>query len=523
MARTFIRQDVQIAQSDVYDDTVAAGATMESAPGNIEDDLNSLRSQIKRAIYDDGVGNWYDDIPTVNSKKRGIFDLNTDLDDLEEKKILCRANVLTDITVTAAQNWEILNVAGSEAPTQVAAVALTQNGAVVAQSALSAGAFDVHELIEIAGPDALNPKNLCVIRDASTGQVIQSSGRDVFGLLQYESTGADGAAFNDTSAGARVKISFVRPNATFDDLEAVPVADIENTVVNYHYIYRNNLDNLTEDCTLSNLNFVDQSASVDVTRQNAYNNQGTAPVELANNADLDLGASIEWAIRDAADADLLNIAEDSAGSGTTMTVGADVDVYQNNAADVDFDSGITVNEGGTRPIDIGVSDGILATTAGDLEVRAAGELYLDDSNQTGSTWAQTAGIKLSETTAEWDNFEAAFGEVSILNAILQAFGAAATRTKTVAVATADAAADADVSGPSNDNNLDVDLGDLSSGTFVTDYDIYLNGVLLRNGADASANHDVYPGTALANGQLRFEFPIKGTGTTPDQITVISWA
>ena len=523
MARTFIRQSVQIAQSVTYDDTVAAGATMESAPGNIEDDLNSLRSQVKRIIYDVGAGNWYDDIPTVNSKQRGIFDLNTDLDDLEEKKIFCQVNILTDIAVPASQNWVILSVVGSEAPTLVAAVAFTQTGAVVAQSALSAGAFNVHELIEVTGSDATNPKNLAVVRDATTGQKIQSSGRDVFALLQYESTGVDGAAFNDTSGGNRVKLSFVRPNAGFDDLEAVPVVDIENQTINYNYLFRTTLDAIPEDCVMATRGFVDQSASVDVTRQNAYTNQSTTPVELANNADLDLGTGIQWAIRDNLNADLLNFTEGSGGGTTTMTVGTDVDTYQNNAQNVDFNAGITVNEGGTRPIDLGLNDGVIGTSAGDLRVNGFAELYLDDGNQTGSTWAQTSGIKLSDTTAEWNAFEVAFGEVSLLNAIVQAYNTAAARVKVVAVATADVSADTNVSGPSNDNNLDVNLGDLSTGTFVTDYDIYLNGVLLRNGADATANHDVYPGTSLANGQLKFEFSIRGSGAQPDQLTVISWA
>jgi hypothetical protein len=523
MARTFIRQDAQIAQSFLYDDTLAAGTTLETATANIEDDLNGLRSQVKRLIWDDGVGNWYDDIPTVNGKKRAVFDLNTDLNDLEEKKFLGRANVLTDITVTAAQNWEILSFAGSETPTLVAAVALTQNGAVVAQSALSAGAFDVHELIEISGPDALNPKNLAVVRSAATGQVIQSSGRDVFALLQYESTGADGGSFNDTSGGNRAKLSFVRPNATFDDLEAVPVGDIAGQTINYNYVFRINFDAFPESAFLSITNFVDQSASADVTRQRAYDNQGSLAVELATNADLDLGASIQWAIRDLANADLLNFTEGSGGGVTTMTVGVDVDTYQNNAVVVDFNSGITVREGGTRPIDLGNNDGVIETTAGDLRVFGFAELYLDDGNQTGSTWAQTSGIKLSDTTAEWDTFETNFGEVSLLNAISQAYSAAASRVKTVAMVTANVPADTDVSGPANDNNLDVDLGDLSTGTFLTDYDIFLNGVLLRNGANAAANHDVYPGTSLANGQLKFEFSLRGGGVKPDQLTVISWA
>lgn len=521
MARTFIRQDAQIAQSFVYDDTVAAGTTLESGTNSIEDDLNGLRSQVKRLLWENAVGNWYDDVPTVNGKKRAVFDLNTDLNDLEEKKFLARANILTDVPVGASQNWQILSFSGAQTPTQVAAVALTQNGTVVAHSALSAAGFNVHELIEITGPDALNPKNLAVVRDATTGQMIQSSGRDVFALLQYESTGPDGASFNDTSGGNRIKLSFVRPNAGFDHLEAVPSADIAGKSINYNYVFRINFDAFPEGSFLSNTDFVDQSATVDVTRQRAYNNQGTTAVELANNADLDLGTSVQWAIRDAVDADLINFAEGSAGGTSTLTIGSDVDVYQNSALDVDFSSGITVRETGTRPIDLGHNDGVIETSAGDLRVLGAGELYLDDGNQTGSTWAQTSGIKLSDTTAEWNTFDTIFGEVSILSAIAQAY-TASNRTKIVAVLTSNVSANANVSGPTGDNNLDVNLGNLSSGSFVSDYDIFLNGVLLRNGVDASANHDVYPGTSLAAGQLKFEFSLRGSGTKPDQLTVISW-
>lgn len=523
MSRTFIRQDAQIAHSVVYDDAVAPGTTLESATASLEDDLNGLRSQLKRLIWDDGAGNWYDDVPTVNAKKRGVFDLNSDLNDLEEKKFLCRANVLTDVSVTAAQNWEILSVAGNEAPTQVAAVALTRNGAVVAQSALNGSGFNAHELTELTGTDALHPKNLAIVRDGSTGQVLQSEGRDVFALLQYESTGVDGAAFNDTSAGGRVKLSFVRANAAFDDLEACPVADVAGKNINYNYVFRVNFDAFTEASFLSLNGFVDQSSAVDVTLQRAYANQGTTPVELANNSDTDLATSVQWAIRDAANADLINFTEGSAGGTTSLTIGSDVDSYQNNAIDVDFNNGITVRETGTRPIDIGKNDGVLETTAGDLRVFAAGELLLDDGNQTGSTWAQTGGIKLTETTAEWDAFEAAFGEVSLLSAILASYNAVAARTKVVAVLTADVAADTNVSGPSGDNNLDVNLPDMSSGSFVLAHDIYLNGVLLRNGADASTNNDVYPGTSLAAGQLKFEFALRASGAHPDVLTIINWA
>jgi hypothetical protein len=57
MGRTFIRQVSQIRQSTTYDDTVAVGSTMESSPTNVEDDLNNLRSQVKRWLWADSVGN----------------------------------------------------------------------------------------------------------------------------------------------------------------------------------------------------------------------------------------------------------------------------------------------------------------------------------------------------------------------------------------------------------------------------------------------------------------------------------
>lgn len=509
MARTFIRQDTQVRNSDAYDDTLSAGITLESGAADIERDLNAARSQLKRAIWADSAGKWYDDIPTVNGKKRAIAALNTDLDDIEEKKTLCRVEILTDITVPALQNYKVLSVAGSETPTQVAAVALTQDGAVVAQSALSGAGFAAHELTELAGPNAISPKNLLVIRSAVTGQKIQSSNRDVFGLLQYESTGVDGAAFNDTSAGNRAKISFVRLNAALDDLEACPTADIAGLVVNYSYTRRIRFDSLPEECWLGNASFVDQAASVDVTRQRAYDNQSTTAVNLTNNATLDLkGAGRTWVIRDDAGANLLRLVEGSGAGTSEVQLGTDVDVFNIDAVVNDFANGLRVATAGQR-INIGETAGLIESTgANDLRILGAGVLYLDDGNQTGSTWAQTAGIKLSTSTAEWDTFETNYGEVSLLNALNQAKNAFTRGSKVYANVTATTNADTDIGGVAGGANLDTQLPNMSGGSFLTDYDVFLNGALLRPGANSGANNDYYPGTSLTNGQLKFEFKLK---------------
>jgi len=174
MARTLLRQDIQLRSSDLYSDVIAAGITLETGAANLEDDLNSVRSQINRVLDSTGSGKWYDDVATINTKKRGLKQLNTDLDGLEEKKLLCAAALLTDVVVQAANNYVILNQAAGETPSQVIAILATTDGAVVAQTATSGGAFAVHELDAVVGADALHPKNLVSVVDASTGQIIHS-------------------------------------------------------------------------------------------------------------------------------------------------------------------------------------------------------------------------------------------------------------------------------------------------------------------------------------------------------------
>jgi len=318
----------------------------------------------------------------------------------------------------------------------------------------------------------------------------------------------------------RGQLSFVKIDGSGDDLIAAANADIENRTINVCWNERSRLEDLTEQDFLGG-SVADVPSGTTVTRQAGYDAQGTTPVDLTTNATLDLeAAGISWVIRDDLEASLLTITEGSAGGTSSMTVGASVDVYQNSSPDVDFSSGITTNEIGTRPIDVGVTDGVIQSTAGDLKLQAATLLALQDGNYAASTY--DTDFVLSDNSGEWDAFETAFGEVSLLNAITQA-GSGSTRVKVQAVVTTNVSADADVSGPSNDNNLDLDLGDLSGGTFVTDHDIYVDGEIMRNGANAAANEDVYPGTSLANGQLRFEFNLRGTGSKPDVITVISHA
>ena len=626
MGRTFIRQDAQIKNSAVYDDTGAAGSTLETGASSVEDDLNSLRAQVKR-ILDDSAGNWYDDLSTVNTKKRDLKDLNTDLDDVEEHRFLFRTQVLTDITVPAdvkadsvltassqpndgdtvttgtktytfktsltdvdgyvligatasdsldnliaaitldtpiggryaasttangfvtatagagdtvdvealaggtqgnliattentsgvRLSWTgstlsggtgdvvVLSVAGSEAPSVTAAVgAVDTEGAVVAYNSN----FPNITLDEVAGPNAIRPKNLCIIRDSQT--VIQTSdGKDIWALIQSESN-TDGHTFDDSSN--QVMLSFVKENTDGDDLELVDSSDIAGQSLNYSYVRRLKFDSLPETAFLSGI-WIDQAGTSDVTLDNAIDNQVGLATQVQD-IDWNVADTYEFAFTaDSGATDLFKITP-TAGGNTLLINFDSLDIDLTN--DADISQGIKVDTAGTE-IDVGVTAGHVETTgSNDLHLQGAGEMYLDDGNQTGSTWTQTDGIKLSDTTTEWDNFDTVFGEVSLLKAITRS----GRRSKTYAEVTSNISANTNVTGAGGSPNIDTQLGDYSGVTFLSDVDVYLNGELMEPGADAAADNDYYPGDTAANGDLKFEFGLEASPGNPDKIAMI---
>lgn len=529
MGRNIFRQETQIRASDTYDDTIApTEAAYETNPANIEVDLNNIRSMM-HTLLKNRAGNWWDDLNTPTAldtgTKRGVNDLNTDLHANERKRILGRVAVLGAGVGPVATNAQhaVLDAAG-ELPgnTTMAVGAVTTLGTVCAQATTfdTASASD-----EVAGGDALRPKNLCILTDTTTGDALETTdGRQIYGLMQSES-GTDGHTASVTTPN-RLQISFVVRNSGNDNLELAAQGEMDGVSFDYSATEREAFEDLPEHWWLGD-NFVDQGAA-NVTREGAYTNQGATPVDITANAILDIeGAGLVWKIRDDNEADLFAITENSATSATDLTVGAAVDTYQNKAVDVDFDNGITVDETGTAinigvttaQIDAAASLAIKATGASsDLLLEAGREVLFDDANLGGSAWSGTS-IQLSDTVAEWTTFISNFGDgTSLIDAINQAYSSSVVRTIVWSVVTADAAADADLSGPANDNNLDTDLGSLATGTFTTDYDFFWNGQILRPGADAAANHDIYPGTSLANGQIKLEFKAK----IGDQLLVIKY-
>ena len=480
-----------------------------------------------------GADHWYDDVVVVNSKQRAIASLNSALNQLEERKVLARVPVLVDVPVSAGAGFVALSVAAAQAPGNAMFVALSgsSDGAICAQSPFSGAGFLSAELTEVAGANAVDPKNLVLIRDATTGEPLTSAGRDVFGLLQVIAGAADGVAFTDS--GNKAKLSFVRLTSGLDDLESCTIPT-GVTAINYSFVRRLRLDDMPEEFWLNGHSFTDHTTQVDVTLQRAYTNQGGATVALATDAVIKLAASGSWTIKNDAASNRFRVTDsgvDVTGaltvSGATTVAGAATlsgSLAVTGAASFASTLGVTgtatvagnTTIGGSAVVggNLTVSAQAITAATGDLSVSAsAGELALDDSYNNGTI---AGGARLSDAAGEWTNYVAEFGQVSLLAALTRAKDASTT-TRAYAIVLSEVAANVNIGGVAGGANLDGQLPSMAAGTFTREYDVYLNGNFLRPGADAGTDNDYYPGSSLANGQLKFEFALK----TNDVICVVS--
>ena len=481
---------------------------------------------LRRAINDDGVAGVNYGTGTVAHPDVTATDTATTTD-VTAKKQGTAGNTIATTTTCVNATWggltlsggagDVLILGAGELPgnTTAAIGAVTTLGTVVAYEAN----FGTATLTEVAGADALSPKNLVKLSDATTGDILtDGSGREIHGLIQSESN-TDGSTITTTTPN-RVQLSFVVHNATNDDLELVDGQFIGGESIDYSFVERYAFDAIPEEAWLGP-DFTDGGASSG-TRQSGYDNQGITPVDLTTNATLDLeAAGIVWAIRDDLEANLFRVVEGSAGGTSEIEIGSDVDLYDNNAADVDFDAGISANTGGTRPIDVGVTDGVVESTAGDLEVQAAAELILSDGNESVG-WSRN-GILLSDTSTEWDDFESEFGEVSLLNAIVQA-KQNTERATAWANVNQNISANTLIDGSAGTPNITAQMPSYEGLTFVDDVDVFINGQKQRPGADAAANNDVYPSAVAgeqAVGAFYCEYNLwyRG-GANPDVVNMV---
>jgi hypothetical protein len=521
MARTFIRQSDQISKSDTYNDAVDTDhseATWEIATVDLEQDLNYLRTQVNRILNADGSGagdiraggKWYNSIVAPSSfsidnvaKKRGVSTLNSDLHELERKRVLTSFISLEDVTVPAAQNWVVLaadKLPSSNAIARSVAVGETNHtGSVAANVTIGS-----HSLSEVLGATAISPKNLVALVSGSNRDPILSGSNVIYGLFQTEVADTTGGYLGGTSPN-RAQISFVTVNETGDDLEACAPAAIAGQVINYILPVRKALKDLSEQDFLRGAE-IDVPSTSATSRKNGYDNQGATAFTINSNATLDLGSGYAWEIGDKDSASLFKITEGSTGDTSTVLIDSAVQTFQVKADSNIFDEGITVDGEGTD-IEIGITAGTIATQASnDLKIVGGDDLFFNDSHQSTSDWSVADGIKLADTALEWTTFSGSFGEVSLLKAIYQS----KRRDKVYATVSSNVAANAAVSGSRagfTGHNLSAVLPQMASGSFTTDYDVYLNGQLLQGGGNAGADNDYYKDSDDAH-TLRFEFGLK---------------
>jgi hypothetical protein len=479
MGVTRIRQDQIWSRGSSIDDTLTP-ADHDANAVDLSDSIDYLASQLADIT---GKVAWETapdlSLATINGK--------TFLDD---KYALRRFMILTSISVTAAQNWEVLSQASGETPSRNIATGPTTEGAVCVE--LGATLFDSHQLAEVAGENALNPKNLLIIFDAATGDPIQSSGRQVYGLLQVEDGATDGAAFDDTNNQAQ--ISFVRPNATYDDLEACPVADIAGKDIKYGYADRETLDGWTEQDFLYDRALVDlASAAVSITLDTAYDGGSVVAVDDTN---------VDWRLTDTKHFYI----SDSTGAVRILDVHAEA---AGDEIDIAASGGINVSTGDlTMPsskatingVEVGGAAGRVATLSGDLDLRGADDI-------TFVTTRESTPLPLDDATAGAISGLEGGPHASISAAIKYAIEHGIDFSIGVTVLAANYGRDVNV--PGGAGGLDISAGnghsiDMNTPSGV-DTLIFLNG-RLQYGGSAANNNDVYVGDTPTAGDIKFDHP-----------------
>ena len=523
-----LRPDLQIQNTTQYVDTLSPGPTLQTNALYLEDDLAGIRSQIKSLL---GTGHFYDPIFTTPSgKQRAVSQLNSSLDALESHPVLQRSSVLTTVTVPSGANFVILSQSGNQTPSLNAAIGPTTQGAVVALSSQSGTAFAANELSAVVGGDALNPKNLALIHNNANGQVIESGQQDIFALLQVEGGASDGSAFNDTSGGARLKLSFVIVNQATKTLVACPAADIGGMVINYSYQLRTSLLALPEQAFTGQGTFVDNIGSADITLTQATANQAGAGIPVNSPVLWRVATSQQFSIQSAnGGSTYFSIAP--SGSATAASIATSTFSIATQSP-VTSTQGMTLAQG-TQAINVGVTAGqidsaglaLTSTGTNPLKLNSGAQVAFKDGYLAGSTWSSTA-INLAASAAEYSQYKANFGEVSLIAGINAASFMSHHKVVVADVVGGIIPANTNLTGAGAGANLSVQFPDYSKATdIISQVRLIRNGQILRYGANAAAGQDFYPGTSPANGDFMLTTPVRGTtgGLHGDVLTCETWA
>lgn len=511
MARTFVDQPTQVFHSDNYDDTFAPGVGLQTGSFDLEDDLNALRSQVRKILWADVSGSWYDTILGVANltPARGLITLNSAVTNLEFQKFVYDVQSLGYVQIATGSNFVGLSVSGSTAPSGLAAVGLgtvtgSFTGSLVATLPVSGAVGVAHSLNMISGTSPILPRNMTIIRDAYTHETIldysHGTALEIYGLLQVQSGTVDGDAFNDNNHKTQISFVVEYPSGVF---AAADTNAIGGKIINYQYRARTTYSNLPEDA-YANTVFVDIPNLQSITLQQAINNQGATTVQQTNDININLNPGFHWSFLSGTTA-LWTLYAGPPGSNTLQINVNDFRVSSSFPAE--FSKGIKVDLSGNE-IDVGVIPGTINTPTGSSMILQAGnQLFFADGYDTFSTYS--GSLPLANGVFEWNNFATDFGAfTSILGAfhiLSQSASGSMRRRRANAGVTTNLNANVNVTFPTN---LDAALLSYVGRSFVDDLNIYLNGILLLPGTTSSNSNDVYPGTSAATGDLKFPYKVR---------------
>jgi len=506
MARQLIRYNA-IRRADSLDDQLAAAtiAAREATSVTQEELQEGILSQLKRILVGDDAGGWDQDF--IASGLRSLKQLDLDLESVDRIIVRPRrTQVQAGVAVPAGQNWVALSAASAQTPTPAISLSPGVEGACAVRLAM--GEFGANRL---TAPLEDGIRLLLDVVDATTGEDLNDTVKNqpVRAILQLKDSATDGQAFDD--ALNQAQLSFVVSNPSTLALEPADVGSVAGRTIRYAFAQRQRFRAIpTAGFLIDGAAFVDGAASIDVTRQNAYDLGPTASVATAKPHRTELaqdGAEVAWRL---AGVNAVRLLRDDSPAGDLLELTVDrLDV--NNAQPADIQKGLKVDtaDGG---IDVGVTPGKISRLAGSLEVEASGgsltldgaggELAFADSRVLSPISFSSAGnAAFSGPLAGQSSLLAAINKAATIGGVDLRVGLREHSGPTVAPGS-----NVGGGGFFDFSYAGVVFFDESNVPSTRNTFLFVNGVLERNG-DPTTPHDVRLGTNPAAGDLIFSHPI----------------
>ena len=366
MARQLIRYNA-IRVADSLDDQLSAAtiAALESSAITQEDLQEGVLSQLKRILVGDDAGAWDDDF--LAGGLRPIKQLDQGLKAIDRIIIRPRrTQAKANIAVPTGQTYVVLSAANAQTPTPGISLQPSSEGAVAAQ--LATGQFGANRT---TAPVEDGVPILVDVVDAATEEQINDlvKNQPIRGILQVKDTASDGSAFDD--ALNQAQLSFVTTDPATFSLVAADPGSIGGKTIHYAFAQRQRLSTIpTVGFLIDGVGFVDGAASVDVTRQHAYDFGPLVAVTAGKPHQTNLaqdGAEVDWRV---AGVNALRLLRDDSAAGSLLEATV-ARFHLNNAQPAELQKGLRVDTA-DGSVEVGVTPGKIARLAGSLSIEASG-------------------------------------------------------------------------------------------------------------------------------------------------------